>query len=626
VCFADAIGQSASTVGLELSEFLRRSSVIRFSSTIGTNTVLTHSGPKLGLLVTGGDEGALYGAAADDLIFQFVPADMVAGLAERVSEDGQVELAPDPEAVGVAARGLLERGARILVVSLRNAASNPANEEAVLDAIDASYPRHYLGAVPTLLSTQVSAVADDASRTASAVVNAYMHKRLALSLYRAEDDLRREAFRHPLLVVTAGGTVNRVAKTRALSTFQSGPAAGVHAGALLCRAHGIETAITADVGGTSTDLGVVAGGRPVDRRSIDVGGLDVAQPSVEVLSIAVGGGSICAVDDGQVRVGPESAAAIPGPACYGLGGRNPTPTDAWLVLGYLDPDSYLGGRRRLKPDAAIRALEERIGGPLGLPVEEAALAVKEAAERAATAGVRQMVEKPSVRGAVDGRAIEDLAMVAYGGGGGILLPAAAWSLGMSTVFLSSLSSVFSAFGVSTFDVRHRYEARVRAGDTERVEAAIEALVDAARRDIRGEGFDEDAAVFSASAEVDDGRVLAQDVHPAGLAAAIVGSGVAAGDWLTVALSAACEVAKPGLPQPETAATSDPAAAEIGRRDVVVGVDDRRNVPVYSWERLLASHRIHGPSVIETGGSTYLIPESTSCEVDGFGAAVLERED
>ena len=125
MCFADAIGQSASTVGLELSEFLGRSSVIRFSSTIGTNAVLTHSGPKLGLLVTEGEEGTLYGAAAGDLIFQFVAADMVAGVAERVSEDGRVELAPDREAVAAAARGLLERGARILVVSLRNGASNP---------------------------------------------------------------------------------------------------------------------------------------------------------------------------------------------------------------------------------------------------------------------------------------------------------------------------------------------------------------------------------------------------------------------------------------------------------------------------------------------------------------------
>ena len=213
----------------------------------------------------------------------------------------------------------------------------------------------------------MSAVADDASRTASAVVNAYMHKRLALSLYRAEDDLRRAAFRHPLLVVTAGGTVNRVAKTRALSTFQSGPAAGVHAGALLCRAHGVETALTADVGGTSTDLGVVAGGWPVDRRSIDVGGLAVAQPSVEVFSLAVGGGSICRVQDGRVWVGPESAAAIPGPACYGLGGRNPTPTDAWLVLGYLDPGLLPRGPPQAEDGRRDPRPEEGIGGPSDSP-------------------------------------------------------------------------------------------------------------------------------------------------------------------------------------------------------------------------------------------------------------------
>ena len=235
-----------------------------------------------------------------------------------------------------------------------------------------------------------------------------------------------------------------------------------------------------------------------------------------------------------------------------------------------------------------------------------------------------MMEKPSVQGAVGGRALGDLAMVAYGGGGGILLPSMAWSLGMGTVFLSSLSSVFSAFGVSTFDVRHRYEARVRAGDSERVAAAIDALVGAARRDIRGEGFDQDAAVFTASAELDDGRVLARDLLPDGLPAGIDGSGAAAGDWLTIALSATCEVTKPGLPRPEPAASPDPAPAETGRREVLAP-NGRRPVTVYSWERLLASHRIHGPALIESGGSTYLIPESTSCEIDRFGAAVLERE-
>lgn len=624
VCFAEAIAQSASTVGLELGEFLRRSSVIRFSSTIGTNTVLTRSGPKLGLLVTAGEEGSLYGAADGGLVFQFLADGMVAGVDESVSADGRVGRIPDREEVGKAVRRLLERGARILVVSLRNSVLNPANERAVLEAIDGSYPRHYLGAVPTLLSTQVSAVADDAARTSAAVVNAYMHKKLAFSLYKAEDDLRRASFRRPLLVVTADGTVTRVAKTRALSTFQSGPTSGVYASALLCEAHGIEAALTVDVGGTSTDLGLVVGSRPVRRRRIDVAGLDVAQSSVELFSLAVGGGSICRVENGQVVVGPESAAALPGPACYGLGGRDATPTDAWLVLGYLDPDFYLGGRRRLKVEAAQRALQEQIATPLGVTVEEAALTVKTAAELAAVDGVSQMMDRPSVREALGERSLRDLAMVAYGGGGGILLPSAARHLGIGKVFLSSLSSVFSAFGVSTFDVRHRYEARVAITGGNEVVQVLDDLVDSARRDIRGEGFDQDAAVLDVSAVAEDGRVLFEDVPVPGVAAAIQETDLAQGAWITIALSATCEVTKPGLPLLEDVSAGVLPDVAAGERSVLME-EGRRTIAVHSWDRLRAGQQLAGPALIESSGSTYLVPESTTCEIDRFGTAVLSQE-
>ena len=624
VCFAEAIAQSASIVGLELGEFLRCSSVIRFSSTIGTNTVLTRSGPKLGLLVTAGEEGSLYGAADGGLVFQLLADGMVAGVEESVSADGQVGRIPDREEVAKAARRLLERGARILVVSLRNSVLNPANERAVLEAIDGSYPRHYLGAVPTLLSTQVSAVADDAARTSAAVVNAYMHKKLAFSLYRAEDDLRRASFRRPLLVVTADGTVTRVAKTRALSTFQSGPTSGVYASALLCEAHGIEAALTADVGGTSTDLGLIVGSRPVRRRRIDVAGLDVAQSSVELFSVAVGGGSVCRVENGQVVVGPESAAALPGPACYGLGGRDATPTDAWLVLGYLDPDFFLGGRRQLKVAAAQRALQEQIATPLGITVEKAALTVKTAAELAVADGVSRMMDRPSVRELLGERSLRDLAMVAFGGGGGILLPSASRYLGIGKVFLSSLSSVFSAFGVSTFDVRHRYEARVAITGGNEVLQVLDDLVESARRDIRGEGFDQDAAALDMSAAAEDGSVLFEDVPVSGVPAAIQETDLAQGALITIALSATCEVTKPGLPLLDDVSAGVPPDVAVGERSVLLE-EGRRKIAVHPWDQLRAGQELAGPALIESSGSTYLVPESTTCEIDRFGTAVLSQE-
>jgi N-methylhydantoinase A len=608
VCFADAIEASAQAVGLARHDLLRRTAVIRFSSTIATNTALTRSGPKLGLLVTAG-------TAAEAKLLQFIEPDMITGIAEELSPDGEVLASPSPDEVIAAVRDLLERGARLLVVCLRHSAVNPANEVAVGRIINASYPRHYLGAVPTLLSTDVSVVADDADRMAAAVVNGYLHRRLATSLYKAEDDLRAAGLARPLLIVTADGSVARVAKTRALATYQSGPAAGVHGAALLARTYRLGAALTADVGGTSTDFGLVVAGQPVRRPRVDVGGLEIAHPSVELHSIALGGGSVVAVRDGAISIGPASAGAAPGPACFGLGGSDPTPTDAWLVLGYLDPANYLGGRRRLFPDLAADALVRVVGTPLGLSAEEAALAVAEAAVEAAADGVGQMLARPAVRAALRGVPAADLALISYGGGGGCLLPAVAARAGLGPVYLPALSPVFSAFGVSTFDVQHAYEARMPAGQLSG--GGLDGLIAAARRDARGEGFDPDQAQFAVSVLGEDGTVLAEDLEPAQAAGAANLLGLAPGQAILARLRATCAVHKPGLPaEPEGA-----AVPQAGQRSVLLP-GGRREVPVYERDRLRAGHAITGPCLIESSGSTYLIPAGTGGRIDQFGTAVL----
>ena len=637
VCFSDAIEASAQAVGLDRHDLLRRTAVIRFSSTIATNTALTRSGPKLGLLVTAADKQGMYGlagTAAGATLAQFIEPDMITGIAEELSPAGEVLLSPSADEVVAAVRDLLERGARLLVVCLRHSAVNPDNEAAVARIIDASYPRHYLGAVPTLLSTDVSFVADDADRLTAAVVNGYLHRRLATSLYKAEDDLRARGLPRPLLIVTADGSVARVAKTRALATYQSGPAAGVHGSALLARAYGLEAALTADVGGTSTDFGLVMAGRPVRRQRVDVGGLQVAQPSVELHSIALGGGSVVAVRDGAITIGPDSTGAAPGPACFGLGGTDATPTDAWLLLGYLDPANYLGGRRRLFPDLAAEALTRTVGVPLGLSAEEAALAVAQTAVQAAADGVRQMLARPAdpaVRGVagggvagggVAGRATGELALICYGGGGGCLLPAVAARAGLGPVFMPALGPVFSAFGVSTFDVEHSYQARMAAGQL--ADGGLDALVAAAKRDARGEGFDPAGARMAVSVLRDDGTALAEGLQPGQVAAAISRIGLAADQPVLALLRASCTVRKPGLPSltglPGLTGHGE-SEAQTGQRSVLLA-GGRVEVPVYARDRLQAGHSMSGPCLIESGGSTCLVPAGIQCRIDHFGTAVL----
>jgi N-methylhydantoinase A len=617
VCFAQAIAGCAEAAGVDVATLLRSTAVIRFSSTIGTNAILTRSGPKLGLLVTRGAEASLYGAAASGRIFEFIRPEMVAGIDEQTSADGRVARLADPAQASAAARALLERGARMLVVSLAGSALNPANERAVFDAISASYPRHYLGAVPTLLSVQVSAEADDASRTAAAVVNAYMHPPLARSLYRAEDDLRRCGLRHPLLVVGADGSVTRVAKTRALSTYQSGPASGVQAGALLAAASGIDAAVTADVGGTSTDLSAVAKGRPARSRYTDIAGLAIPQPSVDVVSLALGGGSVCRADSGTVTVGPQSSGAVPGPACFGLGGQDPTPTDAWLVLGYLDARHYLGGRRKLQPDAAARVLAERIGSQLGVDGDGAALAVASAAEQSVTSAISSLLAAPATRARL-GESNSDVALIGYGGGSGILLPGVAPRLGLRATYLPRLAPVFSAFGAGSLDVHHRYQARL-PGEGRGLAEVAGSLAQAAERDVRSEGLDPASALVSISRLDDPGEPLASDFRLPGLAAELARLRLPAGTALVVTTT--CEVAKPGLPTIPAASSPDPAEAELGKRELTTR-SGRTVAPVYDGDRLRAGHRLAGPAVLERGGTTALIPAGMTCEIDRFGTAIV----
>ncbi|MGH9292059.1 MAG: hydantoinase/oxoprolinase family protein [Acidimicrobiales bacterium] len=595
VCFAQAVRRSAEELGIPLDQFLRRTAVIRFSSTIATNTVLTRSGPRLGLVVTAGEERSLYGDGPDGPLLHWVPESLVVGVAEEVSGAGHIARSPDAVEVGAVVRAVLERGARILVVSLRHAATNPANELAVRGAVAQSYPRHYLGAVPMLLSTEISAVSDDALRTRTAVASAYMHKALERSLYKMEDDLRREGFPRPLLVVTAEGSVTRVAKTRALSTYQSGPAAGVHASALLCREAGVNRAVTADVGGTSTDIGVVAGG-PLLSRHVDVEGMRVAQPSTEIFSLALGGGSVCRVDDGKVTVGPESMGAAPGPACYGMGGRQATPTDAWVVLGFLDPRHSLGGRR-LDVSRARGVVAERIAAVLGISVEQGALAVKDAVEAMAAAGIEGVLGGEHARSLLEGAGRDGLALVAYGGAGGVLLPAVASRLGIGRLLLPRLSTVFSAFGVSTFDVRHSYEVRAAASE---VDGALARLRETAEVDLRGEGFEPAAAALT-SATLDDGA-----------------------SWL-VSVSATAVIPKPGLGRIELAPSSDPAGALSGMRQVIFPAGPV-DVPVYDRERLCCGHLVEGPAIAESVGFVCVVPADARLAVDAFGTCEVSFDE
>ena len=298
---------------------------------------------------------------------------MVELVEEKTSPAGEVLQAPDEKAIMEAAQRLIDRGARCLVVALSCSDANPQNERAIRKIIKKEYPRDFLGSVPVFLSSDISSRQGEEERINAAVLNAYIHGKLVSMLYKAGEELRRRMYGKNLFIVHNNHAVARVAKTRAINTYNSGPAAGLMGARVTGLAYGADAVISADMGGTSFDLGFVRQGQVSYTLKPDVEGFRVNVPMVEIKAVGAGGGSIASVADGTLRVGPRSAGALPGPVCFDLGGTEPTVTDADLILGVFDPEYFLGGAMKLNLEKARNTMAEKVATPLGLSVEAAAL-------------------------------------------------------------------------------------------------------------------------------------------------------------------------------------------------------------------------------------------------------------
>ena len=338
-CVLECVAAGAAALGTDLRGLLSEASVFRLSTTIGTNIIVQGRGAKAGLLVSAGAEDDLYGDGPANVITRgFIRPEMVTGIGGAIDETG-VEARPlDPDEVLAAVRELVNQGARIIGVCLRNAWRNDAHESRVREIIHERYPVHYLRSVPLQISSEVSPVSNDHARANSLIVNEMLHREMTRSLYDLEDRLRDAGYRWPLLVTHASGGCARIAKTVAAETLQSGPAAAVLGAWRVAQLTGAEHVIAADMGGTSLDVAFASAEQPPWDPRPTVEDVSLAIPMLSVESIGAGGGSIARVDEaGTLSVGPDSAAAYPGPACYGRGGTEATVTDADLILGYIGP-------------------------------------------------------------------------------------------------------------------------------------------------------------------------------------------------------------------------------------------------------------------------------------------------
>jgi N-methylhydantoinase A len=641
VCLGDCIREGAKLFGVSVRDVLATTDIVRYSTTTGVNALITRTGAKIGLIVSKGYKDSLYAPGEKDAepVFSLISRDLIEEVEEAIDDEGKVVTALDRDEVLGAMQRLIDMGARAIAVSLKNSHVNPDHEKKVKGIIKEQYPNFYLGSVRVFLASEISDQPNDFYRTNTVVVNGYIHDVMVKYLYKAEDDLRANFCAHPLMVAHSHGGVARVAKTRAIDTYSSGPALGVIGAGSLGDMYGFPNVITVDIGGTSLDLGIIREGACSYSTNPLVAGFPVSIPVITTYSAPIASGSIARVDASKnLRVGPQSAGARPGPACFDLGGMEPTVTDADVILGFIDPSYFLGGRIKLNKSKAEAVMETRIADRLGVSVNEAAWMVRE--EMGKMTG-REILGFAGSYG-IGAGGLSDFAVVVYGGAGPTHYADFVRDLQFGHSIATPYASVFSAFGSSTTDLLHSYSKFVQIelsdgkgyfSDYDRFNTIVTNLAEAARRDIRGEGFSPEKAGYSLELTGDgplqgakirtDMTVLRSEEDVRGLCRKFAVNGE------PVSISAVvlnARVPMPHLaPQAFGTAGEDPAKAMKQRRPVFWSpASGYQDTAVFERELLVPGNVVAGPAIVEAKDTTYVIPAGMSLKVDRYSNAIMMK--
>jgi N-methylhydantoinase A len=459
-------------------------SAIVHGTTVGTNALLERKGARAGLITTAGFRDVLEMRRRDrrqtwGLTGNFSPViarDMRREVPERTLADGSIHTAVDLAAVRREAESLLAAGAEAICVVFLHSYANPANERAALAAIRDIWPNPHIA-----ISSDILPEIREFERTSTTALNAVLQPVVGGYLAALDSSLRQGGFAGEFLIVQSNGGVMSVETAQSLPvrTALSGPAAGVIAAAHIAVEAGFSDVITGDVGGTSFDVSLIAGGQPAlaAQTTLDFG-LVVRTPMIEITTIGAGGGSIAHVDAaGLLQVGPESAGSIPGPVCYGAGGERPTLTDANVVLGRINAERPIGGKlARLDADAAARAIELHVGKKLGLGVHAAAEAILRVAN-ARMAGALRLV---SIERGFDPKRFS---FMPFGGGGALHAGALIRDVGLARALVPRFPGVTSALGCVIADMRHDRVRTLNRLLAELDAAALRAEMDDAARSL-----------------------------------------------------------------------------------------------------------------------------------------------
>ncbi|MBB5374434.1 N-methylhydantoinase A [Acidocella aromatica] len=629
---------------------------VRYATTLGTNALIEHKGPRMGMLVTAGYEATVplsrargYGEGLDNLGQQDMPnaqrpdplilPHMIRGVRERVDFEGRLVMPLDENDVRLQIRELVDRGAQIIVVALVNSVVSPAHEQRIEEIILEEYPSHLLGAIPVILSHQVAGRKGEYVRATSAIVDGYLHSTMYHALSALEQNLRSHSYEKPMLVIHNSGGMAQLNSTDALQTIHSGPVSGIGASEHLALQAMLGNVVATDMGGTSYDIGIVVEGgikhydfNPVIDRWL------VSVPMVHLVTLGAGGGSIASYDRmyKTVQCGPESAGSDPGPACYDRGGMRATVTDADLLLGYLDPENYAGGSIPLNPRRSKSVIEDTLCDELDCSVIDAALLIREKVDDNMANGLFTELR-------ARGYDPEDFTMLAYGGNGPLHCCGIAKNLNIDRILAPPFSSVFSAVGAGNMHQLHIHEqslymvlydsnSRHIFDDYERFNAIVAELRERGKRDLLRQGVAPEDIRHSLELDMRYGNQLVQttavipqhEVHgPADVLAIIsqfsndygkrFGEGSQAPEagirinTIRVASyvhhqTVQFEDIKP-LPKGERQA---PPAPSSRRNCYFVGHQGSRDTPVWNRADVKPGVEIPGPAIIASEVTTFLV--------------------
>jgi N-methylhydantoinase A len=650
----DSIRSAATGMGIDLQTLLAQTYLFVHGSTVVDNAILTRSGAKTGLITTRGFEDTVlvtrgafgrWGGLTEDRIKHpvktdrarpLVDSDCISGVAERVDSAGEILQMLDEKETESAIRFLIEtKCVEAIAVSFLWSFYNPRNEQMVKELVGRLAPDVYC-----TLSSEIAPMLGEYERSSTAVLNAYAGRIASRYLTDLQNLLGTTDYRGPIMVMQGyGGLLPAVeAAERAVGMLECGPVAGVIGSRALGALLGQPDVIATDMGGTTFKVSVIQNNEIEYAREPMVDRFHYAAPKVEVVSIGAGGGSIISLEPGSKapRVGPRSAGSRPGPVCYGMGGTEPTLTDVFMLIGYMDPEIFLGGSMKLDPRTARRVFQDTIAKPLGMSVEEAAFGVY----RVAAAQITDLIHEITVERGLDPR---DFVLHSFGGSCGMLCGMFGAELSVKQIVVPYTASVNCAFGLVSADIVHEYSTTALLRVPSPVQAVNDIYAPMAKKaleQLHKEGFSGERVRLDWSIDLRYSRQVHEvttavrsttPLDVAGLATLVndfealyerkYGKGSAyreAGVEMTrFRLTARGLMERPEI-QAMPLGGPDASAAKIGRRDIFV---DARNgfapADIFDFQRLQPGNVLTGPSVIHTPITTIVLQEHQRGTVDVY---------